>query len=456
MKWFLNYSMMEGCIMEKEQYSMNNDVKQAAKKENAAMDKVPALILGMIVINAVLYIVAFFVAAKQLFKTNMLYTVLVVLQIIIMAVTIALAVYMVKNLKNNMSRIKEIAKSVSDGGSNLILSQEFESKGMFSQVKKSIRDMALKMKNVIDKVHDNVVSINNISSELAMKSDTMVAQIEDIENSVKQINDAIVTGSEFSEEITATVGEIDTTVSNLLSTTQEGVKMSNDIKVRGSEVKKSSMERSSESITMYDEKEKKIYDAIAEGKVVAEIETLAEVIANIATQTNLLALNASIEAARAGEHGKGFAVVADEVRNLAEQSKETVSNIQNIVGKVKSAFENLSTNSVDLLKYIDGTVKKDYEEISNIGKQYEIDGNSINEMCKSITTMTEQINEAVSQVNDSIQKMASDNSQSVESSKNIMSIVGEATGTMESMAAIIHSNEEVAENLEDAIKEFSL
>lgn len=442
--------------MEKEQYSMNNDVKQAAKKENAAMDKVPALILGMIVINAVLYIVAFFVAAKQLFKTNMLYTVLVVLQIIIMAVTIALAVYMVKNLKNNMSRIKEIAKSVSDGGSNLILSQEFESKGMFSQVKKSIRDMALKMKNVIDKVHDNVVSINNISSELAMKSDTMVAQIEDIENSVKQINDAIVTGSEFSEEITATVGEIDTTVSNLLSTTQEGVKMSNDIKVRGSEVKKSSMERSSESITMYDEKEKKIYDAIAEGKVVAEIETLAEVIANIATQTNLLALNASIEAARAGEHGKGFAVVADEVRNLAEQSKETVSNIQNIVGKVKSAFENLSTNSVDLLKYIDGTVKKDYEEISNIGKQYEIDGNSINEMCKSITTMTEQINEAVSQVNDSIQKMASDNSQSVESSKNIMSIVGEATGTMESMAAIIHSNEEVAENLEDAIKEFSL
>lgn len=442
--------------MEKEQYSMNNDVKQAAKKENAAMDKVPALILGMIVINAVLYIVAFLVAAKQLFKTNMVYTVLVVLQIIIMAVTIALAVYMVKNLKNNMSRIKEIAKSVSDGGSNLILSQEFESKGMFSQVKKSIRDMALKMKNVIDKVHDNVVSINNISSELTMKSDTMVAQIEDIENSVKQINDAIVTGSEFSEEITATVGEIDTTVSNLLSTTQEGVKMSNDIKVRGSEVKKSSMERSSESITMYDEKEKKIYDAIAEGKVVAEIETLAEVIANIATQTNLLALNASIEAARAGEHGKGFAVVADEVRNLAEQSKETVSNIQNIVGKVKSAFENLSTNSVDLLKYIDGTVKKDYEEISNIGKQYEIDGNSINEMCKSITTMTEQINEAVSQVNDSIQKMASDNSQSVESSRNIMSIVGEATGTMESMAAIIHSNEEVAENLEDAIKEFSL
>ena len=91
--------------------------------------------------------------------------------------------------------------------------------------------------------------------------------------------------------------------------------------------------------------EKNIDDIVKLGEKSQEINTVMEIINNIADQTKLIAFNAALEASSAGEAGKRFNVVAVEIRRLADNVMESTSDIAKKINEIQESINLLIMSS---------------------------------------------------------------------------------------------------------------
>ncbi|WP_338754580.1 methyl-accepting chemotaxis protein [Bacillus sp. FJAT-52991] len=138
---------------------------------------------------------------------------------------------------------------------------------------------------------------------------------------------------------------------------------------------------------------------------VSTIESVVQLINDIADQTNLLALNASIEAARAGEHGKGFAIVAQEVRKLAENTVHSLQKVNENVTNLKSFSQDVSVSIGDTAFVIKKAVSEAKDSLPLLTEIVETISD-INEDINSTAAVTEEQAATMDEMSDKMQQIA--------------------------------------------------
>ena len=293
-----------------------------------------------------------------------------------------------KTLKRIMEQIRVIA-----GGdlTHEMKAGDLKRKDDFGELANALSSMRKTMQGLIGQVKAGSGSIHSVVHDINSNMSQLNSEIEDVSATTQELAASMQETASSADQISEMSGEIEEAAKSIAIRAQSGAESAEDIHRRAGEAKDTAGENRQKVTRMLEEIRTGLENALEEAKVVDQIGVLAEAILNITGQTNLLALNASIEAARAGEAGKGFAVVADEIRNLAEQSQETVTNIQNVTDSVSTAMNNLSVDANRLLSFVDTEVVESFDLFEQMAEAYNKDAANVNDLVSDFSATSEEL-----------------------------------------------------------------
>lgn len=282
--------------------------------------------------------------------------------------------------------------------------------GLLGGMQSTLKGIIAKVSHSTEELSDSADSIAQIAEQTALfatsqqsSTQTMAAAIEELVVSISHLSDNATHADELSKVSANTLEE-------------------------GSGVIKETLDSIENISTTVGEAASTISELNGHTQQISEI---IGVIRSIADQTNLLALNAAIEAARAGEQGRGFAVVADEVRVLSQRTHSSTVEIRSMIetlqrntqGAVSTMHEGqqLAQNSVD-----------DANNATHALEQITTSINQISDMATQISSaaeeqraVTDEVSRNIQAVKDVSDELAVDADSSRHLSEQLKNISGE-------------------------------
>lgn len=321
---------------------------------------------------------------------------------------------------------------------------------------KSLEKMRKNISDLVIGVKEEVKKLDNSVYETVINIGDLNESIEEVVATTEELSAGMEETAASTEEMTATTNEIESSVETIAEKAHFGAKAAMDIKSRANNLKENFLKAREDGVNVYNDNKQSLESALEEAKSVEEIKSLAVTIMQITDQTNLLALNAAIEAARAGEAGKGFAVVADEIRNLAENSKEAVEKIQEIIVKVTTSVKSLSCSANDMMEFVNINVQKDYETMLNATDKYNEDAEFVKNMVDEFDNASNQIVLAIKEMVEVSDNISKASTEGANGTTNIAEKSNEISVKAQEVKRLSDESKEGNEKLIELISKFKL
>ncbi|RHW37517.1 methyl-accepting chemotaxis protein [Lysinibacillus yapensis] len=359
--------------------------------------------------------------------------------------------FVIRSIVSPLKELKEKAQTVSNG--DLTQTIEVKSTDEIGQLAEAFIGMQESLKSLLKNVEKNAELVAASAEELSASSQESSAAAEQVSSSIQQVSAAaenqkhniagnvealkeISNGATHIAEYSSTVTELTNGATNQAHEGGESVALI----VNQMNFIHESVSESNEKIHSLNERSK-------------QIDSIINIITDIAEQTNLLSLNASIEAARAGEHGKGFAVVADEVKKLAEQSRKSAKDIQEIIFAIQSDTK----NTVELMTKVTNQVSEGMEVSNQTSTKFSKIVESMNQVAVSMEEVSATAQQVSASINETTVLAQNDvllAESNAAASEQVAASAEQQLAAMEEVSASAQSLTEMAEELRSVISKF--
>ncbi|MBB6218141.1 methyl-accepting chemotaxis protein [Anaerosolibacter carboniphilus] len=302
----------------------------------------------------------------------------------------------------------------------------------------SLKELIRSSQHLAQQVANSAVVLSKISQQSADASESVaISSSEVAKNADEQLTEVLSVTSAI-QQVAASIQEVLKNTESINHSSQQANKsaLTGEEKVKNAMESMTDLERSSEKMNLS-------LDEI--NKSSAKMDEILKTIQSIAEQTNLLALNASIEAARAGEAGKGFAVVANEIRKLAENSKESTMQINNLIHEIQYKLD--ETNRV---------VNEDNVIVQTGAETVKHAGRALSEIIDFVNTMNDQvayITVSINEVAQTSKNIASSTNIIQQKSKDVSEEIQHVSAATEEQTAAMQEISSASQNLEKLSKD---